>query len=138
SLKELHTDPDRLRAPLIRRGDRWLSASWDDAFGEIEQHLPPILERCGRNALAIYLGNPNAHTLAGSLYSPVIIQSARTQNNYSASTIDQMPKHVSSGLMFGTLLSIPIPDIDHTNYLLLLGANPLVSNGSLMTAPNMR
>jgi anaerobic selenocysteine-containing dehydrogenase len=138
SLKELHTDPDRLRAPMIRQGDRWLSASWEDAFGEIEQHLPPLLERYGRNALAIYTGNPNAHTLAGNLYSPVIIQSARTQNNYSASTVDQMPKHVSSGLMFGTLLSIPIPDIDHTNYLLLLGANPLVSNGSLMTAPNMR
>lgn len=138
SLKELHADPDRLRTPMIRQGDRWLSASWEDAFGEIEQRLPPILERHGRNALAIYVGNPNAHTLAGSLYSPAIIQSARTQNNYSASTIDQMPKHVSSGLMFGTLLSIPIPDIDHTNYLLLLGANPLVSNGSLMTAPNMR
>lgn len=138
SLKELHTDPDRLRTPMIRRGDRWLSASWDDAFADIEQHLPPLLERYGRNALAIYAGNPNAHTLAGSLYLPAILQSARTQNTFSSSTVDQMPKHVSSGLMFGTILSIPVPDIDYTNYLLLLGANPLVSNGSLMTAPNMR
>ena len=138
SLKELHTDPDRLRMPLIRRGERWLTASWDDAFAEIEQHLPPLLERYGRNALAIYAGNPNAHTLAGSLYLPAILQSARTQNNFSASTVDQMPKQVSSGLMFGTVLSIPVPDIDHTDYVLLLGANPLVSNGSLMTAPNMR
>lgn len=138
SLKELHSDPDRLRTPMIRRGERWLSVSWDDAFADIEQHLLPLLERYGRNALAIYAGNPNAHTLAGSLYLPAILQSAHTQNIFSASTVDQMPKHVSSGLMFGTILSIPVPDIDYTNYLLLLGANPLVSNGSLMTAPNMR
>lgn len=138
SLKELHTDPDRLRVPMIRRGERWLTASWEDAFAEIKQHLMPILERHGRNALAIYVGNPNVHTLAGTLYLPAVLQSARTQNNYSASTVDQMPKQVSAGLMFGAGLSIPIPDVDHTDYLMLLGANPLVSNGSLMTAPNMR
>ena len=138
SLKELHSDPDRLRTPMIRRGERWLAAGWDEAFAEIEQNLMPILERHGRNALAVYVGNPNVHTLAGTLYLPAVLQSARTQNNYSASTVDQMPKQVSAGLMFGGGLSIPIPDVDRTDYLLLLGANPLVSNGSLMTAPNMR
>src|SRR6266700_1868937 len=138
SLKELHSDPDRLTTPMIRKDDRWQTVSWSDAFAEVQQRLAPILERYGRNAVAIYAGNPNAHTLAGSFYLPAIIQALRSRNFYSASTVDQMPKQVSAGLMFGTALSVPIPDIERTSYLLLLGANPLVSNGSLMTAPNMR
>src|SRR6266700_1943183 len=118
SLKELHADPDCIREPLVRRDDRWLSVSWEDAFAEIERGLMPLLQEGGRDALAIYIGNPNAHNLASLLYLPVFLQAARTHNVFSASTLDQMPKHVSAGL--------------------LLGANPLVSNGSLMTAPDMR
>src|SRR2546429_644562 len=131
SLKELHADPDLLRQPLVRRGERWLSVSWDDAFAEIEQGLMPLVQEHGRDALAIYLGNPTAHHLAGLLYGPVVLHAARTHNVYSASTLDQMPKQVSAALMFGGGLSIPVPDLDRTDYLLLLGANPLVSNGSL-------
>jgi anaerobic selenocysteine-containing dehydrogenase len=138
SLKELHADPDCIREPLVRRDDRWLSVSWDDAFAEIEHGLMPLLQEYGRNTLAIYVGNPNAHNLASLLYLPVFLQAAKTHNVFSASTLDQMPKHVTAGLMFGTLFSIPVPDLERTDYLLLLGANPLVSNGSLMTAPDMR
>lgn len=138
SLKELHSDPDRIREPLVRRDDRWLPVSWEDAFAEIERGLMSLLEEYGRDALAIYIGNPNAHNLASLLYMPALIQSAGTHNVYSASTLDQMPKQIAAGLMFGTLLSIPVPDLARTEYLLLLGANPLVSNGSLMTAPDMR
>ncbi len=138
SLKELHEDPDRLRAPIIRRDDQWQTVSWEEAFAEIERGLMPILQQYGRNALAVYAGNPNVHNLAGTLYLPVLLHAAGTRNYYSASTVDQMPKQVAAGLMFGTFLSIPIPDVDRTDYLLLLGANPLVSNGSLMTAPDMR
>ncbi len=138
SLKELHADPDCIREPLVRRDDRWLSVNWEDAFAEIERGLMPLLQEGGRDALAIYVGNPNAHNLASLLYLPVFLQAARTHNVFSASTLDQMPKHVSAGLMFGTVLSIPVPDLERTDYLLLLGANPLVSNGSLMTAPDMR
>jgi anaerobic selenocysteine-containing dehydrogenase len=138
SLKELDTDKDRLREPMVRNGERWLPVSWDDAFAEVAQRLSPILQRDGRNAIAVYAGNPNVHTLAGQFYLPVLLQTLRTHNYFSASTVDQMPKQVSAGLMFGAGLSIPIPDLEHTEYLLLLGANPLVSNGSLMTAPNMR
>jgi len=137
-LKAIDDDPDRIRTPMIRKGETWREVSWDEAFAEIERHLPPILQAHGRDALAIYLGNPNVHTLAGQLYTPALTQAARTRNMYTASTLDQMPKHVSSGLMFGSALSIPIPDVDNTQYLLILGANPLVSNGSLMTAPDMR
>jgi anaerobic selenocysteine-containing dehydrogenase len=138
SLKELHADPDCIREPMVRRGDRWTKVSWDDAFTEIERGLTPLLQEYGRDTLAIYVGNPNAHNIASLLYLPALLQMAKTHNFYSASTVDQMPKHVAAGLMFGTLFSIPVPDLERTEYLLLLGANPLVSNGSLMTAPDMR
>jgi anaerobic selenocysteine-containing dehydrogenase len=136
ALKQLESDPDRLRRPQLRRGESWHEVSWDDAFAEVERGLTPILERHGRDAVAMYLGNPNVHNLAGTLYNRVLIQALGTKNVYSASTVDQMPKQVSAGLMFGTALSIPIPDIDRTDYLLVLGANPFASNGSLMTAPD--
>jgi len=138
SLKELETDRDRIREPMVRRGDHWLAVSWEDAFAEVERGLAPILQEHGRNALAIYAGNPTVHNLASLLYLPVILHASGTHNFYSASTVDQMPKQVAAGLMFGTWLSVPIPDLERTGYLLLLGANPLVSNGSLMTAPDMR
>src|SRR6266567_2866897 len=138
SLKELHADPDCIREPMVRRDDQWINVSWDDAFAEIEHGLMPLLQEYGRDTLAVYVGNPNAHNIASLLYLPALLQSAKTHNFFSASTVDQMPKHVSAGLMFGTLFSIPVPDLERTEYLLLLGANPLVSNGSLMTAPDMR
>jgi anaerobic selenocysteine-containing dehydrogenase len=138
SLKELHADQDRIREPMIRRGDQWVSASWDDAFAEIERNLGPILQEYGRDAVAFYVGNPNAHNLASLLYLPVLLHASGTHNLFTASTVDQMPKQVTAGMMFGTALSVPVPDLERTSYLLLLGANPLVSNGSLMTAPDMR
>jgi anaerobic selenocysteine-containing dehydrogenase len=136
ALKHLEADPDRIRRPLIRRGDEFHEASWDEAFEAIDAGLAPIREQYGPDALAIYLGNPSAHNLAGLVYGRVLLQAARTKNLYSASTVDQMPKQVSAGLMFGGALTIPVPDIDRTDYLLVLGANPYASNGSLMTAPD--
>src|ERR671925_517616 len=137
-IKQLHEDPDRLTTPLVRRAGELVEASWDEAFEEIDRRLPPILAEHGRNAVAVYIGNPNAHNLSALLYGPAWLRALGTQNVYTASTVDQMPKHVSAGLMFGTMLSIPVPDVDRTDHLLMLGANPLVSNGSLLTAPNMR
>ena len=137
-LKQLHEDPDRLTTPLIRRGGELVEASWDEAFEEIDRRLSPILAEHGRNSVAVYIGNPNAHNLSALVYGPVWLRALGTQNIYSASTVDQMPKQVSAGLMFGTMLSVPVPDVDRTDHLLILGANPLVSNGSLLTAPDMR
>ncbi|HEY5154944.1 MAG TPA: molybdopterin oxidoreductase family protein [Acidimicrobiales bacterium] len=141
SLKQLHEDPDRLRAPLIRRGDdpataTWEEVSWEAAFAEVERGLTAVLDAHGRDAVALYFGNPSAHTLAGVLYNRTIVKALGSRNLYSASTVDQMPKHVSSGLMFGNPLFIPVPDLDRTDYLLMLGANPWESNGSLCTAPD--
>jgi len=138
SLKELSADADCVRAPMIRRGDVWQTVGWDEAFAEIERNLLPLLAQYGRHALAVYIGNPNVHNLSNLLYLPSLLHAAGTHNVYSASTLDQMPKQVAAGLMFGGMLSIPVPDLQRTDYLLLLGANPLVSNGSMMTAPDMR
>jgi anaerobic selenocysteine-containing dehydrogenase len=137
-LGALHHDPDRLRAPLVRRGGELVEVGWDEAFAEVEHRLTPILAGHGRDAVAVYLGNPGVHNVAATMYGRVLLKALGTRNIYSASTVDQMPKHVSAGYMFGHPLSIPIPDLDRTTHLLVLGANPLVSNGSLMTAPDVR
>ncbi len=138
ALKDLHEDPDRLRAPLVKRGRRFVETSWDDAFAEIEQRLPPILAKHGRNAVAVVLGNPVAHSIGLTLYFQRLARALGTVNYYSASTLDQMPKQLASGLLFGHWLSVAVPDIERTDYLLVLGANPVVSNGSLWTVPDFR
>jgi len=136
TLRQLHDDPDRLRAPVVRRGDRWEQVSWEEAWRVVEAGLRPVIEQHGGDAVAAYLGNPNVHTMAGPLYLKPLLTAIGTKNIFSAATVDQMPKHVSSGLMFGHPDSIPVPDIDRTDYLLMLGADPMESNGSLATAPD--
>jgi anaerobic selenocysteine-containing dehydrogenase len=137
ALRALHEDPDRVRTPLIRDGDDFREASWDEAFALIDARLPPILA-ADRNAVAVYIGNPTAHNLSNLLYTRVLTRSLSSRNLYSASTVDQFPKQMSSALMFGTGTTVPVPDVDRTDHLLILGANPFASNGSLMTAPDMR
>jgi anaerobic selenocysteine-containing dehydrogenase len=137
AIKQLEADPDRVRVPMIRRGATWHEVTWEEAFTEIATRLDAVRIAHGNDAVAAYLGNPNAHNLGAALYNRVFLQSLASTNVYSASTVDQMPKQVSAGLMFGTALSIPVPDVDRTNYLLMLGANPFASNGSLWTAPDL-
>jgi anaerobic selenocysteine-containing dehydrogenase len=136
ALAELHDDPDRLRQPLVRRNGVLVAVRWDEAFAEIERRLVPIIGAHGANAVAVYLGNPNVHSLSLSLYGQALLRSLRTTSIYTASTVDQIPKQLASGLMFGTFLSIAVPDIDRTDFLLMLGANPMESNGSLWTVPD--
>ncbi|MDN3293534.1 molybdopterin oxidoreductase family protein [Streptomyces ficellus] len=136
SFGELDADPDRLRAPLVRTDGTLRETTWEEAFGLIARRVPPLVERCGANAVGVVLGNPNVHTMAGGLYPPVLLGALRTRNVFTASTLDQMPKHVSTGLMFGDPYAVPVPDLDRTAHLLVIGANPLDSNGSLCTAPD--
>jgi anaerobic selenocysteine-containing dehydrogenase len=139
ALKDLHEDPDRLRTPLLRgAGGELRPASWDEAFAFIGERLAPLIEAHGRDAVAAYIGNPAAHGLAPLLYGRVLLKALGTRSVFSASTVDQRPKEVANGLMYGAALSVAIPDVDRTQHLLMLGANPLESNGSLMTAPDMR
>jgi anaerobic selenocysteine-containing dehydrogenase len=136
TLKQLQEDPDRLRMPLVRRDGELVEVTWDEAWAAVAEGLARVRGEGGPNAVGVYLGNPNVHSLAGSLYVRPLLKSLGTRNVFSASTVDQMPKHVSSGLMFGSPGAIPIPDLDRTDYLLMLGANPFESNGSLCTAPD--
>ncbi len=138
AVKHLQEDPDRLRAPMIRMGGELIEASWDEAFEAMERGLAPIIERDGKDAVALYMGNPTVHSLSASILSAVLVRALGSKNFYSAATVDQMPKHVSCGLMFGSPTLIPVPDLDRAGYLLILGANPWVSNGSLATAPDFR
>ncbi|WKB52443.1 molybdopterin-dependent oxidoreductase [Eleftheria terrae] len=138
ALKDLHEDPDRLRMPLLKRQGRFVEVSWDEAFAEIERRLPPLLERHGRDAAALVLGNPSVHKMGLMLYFPRLARALGSRQVYSASTLDQMPKQLACGLMFGHWLSIPVPDIERCDFLLMLGANPVASNGSLWTVPDFR
>ncbi|OEJ31316.1 molybdopterin-dependent oxidoreductase [Streptomyces subrutilus] len=132
----LDSDPDRLRTPLVRRDGRLQEATWEEAFDAIAAAVPAMVREYGPQAVGLVLGNPNVHTMAGALYPPLLLKAIGTRNLFTASTLDQMPKHVSSGLLFGDPFAIPVPDLDRTDFLLLLGANPVESNGSLCTAPD--
>ncbi|WP_155055464.1 molybdopterin oxidoreductase family protein [Streptomyces blattellae] len=129
-------DPDRLRTPLVRTDGELREATWQEAFDAVAAGIRPVVERYGAHSVGVVLGNPNVHTLAGALYPPVLVAGLGTRSLFTASTVDQMPKHVSSGLLYGDAHAIPVPDLDHTDHLLLIGANPLESNGSLCTAPD--
>ncbi|HEY6178208.1 MAG TPA: molybdopterin-dependent oxidoreductase, partial [Kofleriaceae bacterium] len=138
ALRDLHEDPDRLRAPLVKRDGKHVEVTWDEAFAEIERRLVPILEKHGRDAVAMVIGNPSVHKLGLTLYTARLTRAIGTTNLFSASTLDQMPKQLSTGLMFGHWLSIAVPDLARTDLLVVIGANPVVSNGSLWTVPDFR
>jgi len=138
-LGAIHHDPDRLRTPLVKGpGGELREASWDEAFALVAERLPALRAAHGPDAVAAYYGNPSAHSLANLLYGPVLLRTLGTKNVFSASTVDQFPKSVAAAHMFGSGLVVPVPDLDRTQHLLVLGANPLASNGSLMTAPDVR
>ncbi|MFH7596094.1 molybdopterin oxidoreductase family protein [Streptomyces racemochromogenes] len=132
----LDADPDRLRTPLVRRDGRLCEAGWDEAYEAVAAAVPALVRAHGAQSVGVVLGNPNTHTMAGALYPPLLLGALGTRNLFTASTLDQMPKHVSSGLLFGDPFAIPVPDLDRTDFLLLIGANPVESNGSLCTAPD--
>ena len=137
ALKDLHEDRDRLRTPVKRVGNEWKKISWNEAFDLVVRELRAVQARHGSDALAIYLGNPTVHSVGAALFAPAFSKSLRTKNRYSATSVDQLPHHTAALWMFGHPLLIPIPDLDRTDFLLIFGANPAASNGSLMTAPDV-
>lgn len=138
ALKDLHEDPDRLRTPLIKRNGEFVEASWEEAWDEIARRLPPLLEAHGRDAAGLVIGNPSAHKIGLLLYVAKLIKALGTRNIFTAATLDQMPRHLASGLLFGQWMSVPVPDIARCDWLLVLGANPVTSNGSMWTVPDFR
>lgn len=137
ALGDLHYDKDRLKHPVRRTPQGWQRIAWDEAFDEVAENLKRIRAVHGRNSLANYLGNPTVHNYGALLFAPGFIRSLHTRNRFSATSVDQLAHHLSAYLMFGHQLLLPVPDLDHTDYFLILGANPAVSNGSMMTAPGM-
>jgi anaerobic selenocysteine-containing dehydrogenase len=138
ALVDVWADPDRLRGPLVRRGERFEPIAWPDALDQAAARITAIQERHGRDAVAVYVGNPTAHNMGSLLFGPLFLLSLGTKNRYSATSCDQLPHMLAALCMFGHQLLMPVPDIDRTSFLLALGANPIVSNGSIMSAPNVK
>jgi anaerobic selenocysteine-containing dehydrogenase len=137
ALEDVQNDPDRLRLPLRRTASGWETMGWDAAFDEVASRLAGVQAAHGRSAVAVYQGNPTVHSYTALLYGQIFVKSLRTRARFSATSVDQLPHMLASLLMFGHQALFPVPDLDRTDHLLILGANPVVSNGSLMTAPDV-
>ncbi|WP_425460763.1 molybdopterin oxidoreductase family protein [Leptospira langatensis] len=137
-LKNLYEDPDRLRYPLKRTANGWEQVDWVSALSDIAKRLVEIQGKYGNDSVAVYSGNPSVHNYGSMLFGQRFIGRLRTKNNYSATSVDQLPHQLLSYWMFGHQLMVPIPDIDRTNFFLILGGNPFASNGSLMTVPDVK
>jgi anaerobic selenocysteine-containing dehydrogenase len=138
ALGDLHHDPDRLRRPLRRDGDRWIELPWDEALDLVATRLDAVRAAHGRHALGVYVGNPAVHNLGLLTFGQLLLRSLRTRNAFSATSMDQLPHMLAALELFGDQLLMPVPDLDRTDLLICLGANPLASNGSIMTAPDVR
>lgn len=135
ALQDFRTDPDRVTAPLLKVDGAFKEVSWEEALDVATTRLRAVQEAYGKDAVGVYLGNPNAHKFGNLLNLPGLVRALGTKNRYSSATADQIPHHVASIHMLGHPMLMPIPDVDRTDFMLILGGNPLVSNGSMMTAP---
>jgi anaerobic selenocysteine-containing dehydrogenase len=138
ALKDVQHDPDRVRTPLRRRGGSWQPVGWDEALAEAAERLAGVQRRHGDDAVALYMGNPTTHSYSATLAALELAKALNTRNVFSTASVDHLPHIFSSYHMFGNRAVLPVPDLDRTHFLLVLGANPVVSNGSLMSAPNAR
>ncbi len=137
ALQDIQTDPQRLRQPVKRVGDQWHAIGWDEAFELVADRFAAIQREHGNNAVGVYMGNPNVHNYGSMTHGNYFLGQLRTRQRFSATSVDQLPHHLVSLWLYGHMLMIPIPDIDHTDFFLMLGANPMASNGSIMTVPDV-
>jgi anaerobic selenocysteine-containing dehydrogenase len=136
---DIHHDPDRLRSPMRRQADGTFAAiSWPEALDLVATRLGEVRARHGADAVAVYFGNPAAHDHGAIAMRDGFMRTLGTRNSYGASSQDTNPRFATSYYLYGSSFVIPVPDVDRTAYLLCLGGNPLVSQGSFACAPNMR
>ncbi len=137
ALQDIHEDPDRLRRPVRRTDDGgWREVSWDEAIAFAASRLVAVQREHGDDAVAVYQGNPNVHSLGALTHNPTLVRLLRTRNRFSATSVDQLPHHVVAWALYGHQFLLPVPDIDRTDLLVLVGHNPMASNGSLWTVPD--
>ncbi|QFU76179.1 molybdopterin oxidoreductase family protein [Halioglobus maricola] len=134
ALQDYYHDPDRLQTPVKRTAEGWESISWDEAMAEIGSRMRGIQDEYGADAVGVYLGNPNAHNFGNALMFQHFFKALGSRSRFSSASADQLPHHVAANYMFGAGMVIPIADIDHTDYMMIIGGNPVVSNGSMMTS----
>ena len=137
AMQDIYTDPDRLRRPVKKQGDSWVEISWEEAFSTVAEKLTAVQDQHGADSVAFYAGNPNVHNYGSMTHASVLRKAVQTKTHFSATSLDQLPHHLTSLSLYGHQSLLPVPDIDHTNYMLIIGGNPLASNGSIMTVPNV-
>ncbi|AFU99900.1 molybdopterin-dependent oxidoreductase [Simiduia agarivorans] len=137
ALQDIHQDPDRLRQPMRRTANGWQPIGWEEAIALAADRLVAVQARHGDDAVAIYAGNPSIHSLGIWMYSSLTTRALNSRNRFSATSVDQLPHHMVGLLMYHHWLRVPVMDLDRTQWVMMLGANPVASNGSVMTAPNM-
>lgn len=139
ALQDLHKDPDRLTRPVKKQPDgSWQEISWPQAIFEAVAGLQRVQQQYGRDAVGSYLGNPNVHNYGNLLIGPMLLRAIGSRNKFSATSVDQLPHHMASYFMLGHQLLMPVPDIDRTDFMLIIGGNPVASNGSIMTVPDIK
>ena len=136
AIADIHNDPDRLRRPVKKVGDDWQEISWEEAINLVAEKLVGVQEQHGANAVGFYAGNPGVHNYGNMTHGSLLRRAVKTRNNFSATSLDQLPHHLTSYAMYGHQFFLPIPDIDHTDLMVIMGGNPMASNGSIMTMPN--
>lgn len=137
ALQDIYEDPDRLRKPMRRDGDQWKEISWEEAFDTVVERIQHLQKEHGPDAIGYYQGNPSVHNLGTLFFAGSFFRTLQTRNAFSATSLDQLPHHYASQFMLGHYLLLPVPDIDRTQYFLVIGANPIASNGSMMSAAGM-
>jgi len=138
ALKDLHEDPNRLKEPVKKTEDGWVKISWDEAFDLVEENLKRIRNKHGNNSIATYTGNPTVHNTGTALTLYDTINAINTQNRYASHSLDSVPVMLVNQMMFGHAMLAPVPDLENLDYFLIIGANPIVSNGSFMSTPNIK
>lgn len=136
-LKDIYLDKNRLKFPIKKTENGWQQISWEEAYALVISKTKEIQEKYGRDAVAVYQGNPTIHNLGTTMFAPDFFRLLKTKNMFSATSTDQLPHHFASWLMYGHPMLLPVPDIDHTDYMLIIGGNPLASNGSMMSVPDV-